>query len=155
MSVYVAFYKGKPRPGATLRERTKYLFDWTIRLITRSPYSHCELAIPDTTRPGVYFCVSASVRDGGVRGKYMTLPADRWDILPTTVTEETVYRHLRQHEGEPYDWAGVLRFACPVLRHAQGRWFCSEFVAQVLDMDKPHRQTPQTVYQSLKCQAWA
>ena len=41
MSVYVAFYKGRPRPGASLRERVKYLFDGAIRLITRSPYSHC------------------------------------------------------------------------------------------------------------------
>ena len=52
MSVYVAFYKGRPRPGASLRERVKYLFDGAIRVITRSPYSHCELAIPDTTHPG-------------------------------------------------------------------------------------------------------
>ena len=53
MSVYVAFYKGRPRPGAPLRERVKYLFDGAIRIITRSPYSHCELAIPDTSRRGI------------------------------------------------------------------------------------------------------
>lgn len=150
MSVYVAFYKGRPRPGATLRERTKYLFDWTIRLITRSPYSHCELAIPDTNRPGVYYCVSSSVRDGGVRGKHMMLPADRWDILPAAVSEEAVYRHLHQHEGARYDWTGVLRFIFPLLRQSSRRWFCSEFVALALGMDKPHQQTPQMVYQYLK-----
>nr|DAS71670.1 MAG TPA: cysteine peptidase [Bacteriophage sp.] len=157
MSVYVAFYKGKPRPGATLRERTKYLFDWTIRLITRSPYSHCELAIPDTTRPGVYYCVSASVRDGGVRGKYMTLTDERWDLLPVanvkglrSVTAARVSDHLRIHQGQRYDWFGVLRFICPFLRQSKTRWFCSEFVATVLGMDKPYKQTPQTVYQHLK-----
>ena len=150
MSVYVAFYKGRPRAGSPLRERTKYLFDWTIRRITRSPYSHCELAVPDTTRPGVYYCVSASVRDGGVRGKHMALPADRWDILPASVSTEAVYRQLRQHEGQPYDWLGVLRFVCPILRQSTARWFCSEFVATVLGMDKPEKQTPQAVYQYLK-----
>ena len=150
MSVYVAFYKGRPRPGASLRERVKYLFDGAIRVITRSPYSHCELAIPDTTRPGIYYCVSASVRDGGVRGKYMTLTDERWDLLPAPTTEEDVYRHLRQHEGQPYDWLGVFRFICPILRQSKNRWFCSEFVATVLGMDKPERQTPQTVYQYLK-----
>lgn len=157
MTVCVAFYKGKPRPGATLRERTKYLFDWTIRIITRSPYSHCELAIPDTSRPGVYYCVSASVRDGGVRGKYMTLPDDRWDLLPVanvkglrSVTESWVSDHLRIHQGQRYDWFGVLRFICPFLRQSKTRWFCSEFVATVLGMDKPYKQTPQTVYQYLK-----
>ena len=150
MTVCVAFYKGRPRAGSPLLERAKYLFDWTIRRITRSPYSHCELAIPDTTRPGVYYCVSASVRDGGVRGKYMTLPEERWDLLPAPTTDEDVYRHLRQHEGQPYDWLGVLRFIFPILRQSKTRWFCSEFVGTVLGMDNPERQTPQTVYQYLK-----
>nr|DAF45908.1 MAG TPA: Permuted papain-like amidase enzyme, YaeF/YiiX, C92 family [Podoviridae sp. ctYKD14] len=157
MSVYVAFYKGCPRPGAPLRERVKYLFDGAIRIITRSPYSHCELAIPDTTRPGIYYCVSASVRDGGVRGKYMALPGDRWDLLPAfdlkgrrTITDAQVSDRLRVHEGQKYDWLGVFRFICPILRQSKNRWFCSEFVATVLGMDNPERQTPQTVYQYLK-----
>ena len=157
MTVCVAFYKGRPRAGSSLRERAKYLFDWTIRRITRSPYSHCELAVPDTTRPGGYFCVSASVRDGGVRGKFMMLPDDRWDLLPVanvkglrSVTESRVSDHLRIHQGQRYDWLGVFRFVCPLLRQSKSRWFCSEFVATVLGMDNPERQTPQTVYQYLK-----
>ena len=136
MSVYVAFYKGRPRPGASLRERVKYLFDGTIRLLTRSPYSHCELAIPDTARPGVYFCVSASVRDGGVRGKFMTLPGDRWDLLPAIDPE-----YLRD--------PAHFRFVFPFLRQSGMRWFCSEFVAGVLGMANPEKQTPQSVYQYL------
>ena len=157
MTVCVAFYKGRPRAGSPLLERAKYLFDWTIRRITRSPYSHCELAIPDTTRPGVYYCVSASVRDGGVRGKFMALPDERWDLLPAfdlkgrrTITDAQVSDRLRVHEGQKYDWLGVFRFICPILRQSKNRWFCSEFVATVLGMDNPERQTPQTVYQYLK-----
>jgi cytoplasmic protein len=166
MSVYVAFYKGRPRPGAPLRERVKYLFDGAIRVITRSPYSHCELAIPDTTRPGVYFCVSASVRDGGVRGKFMALPGDRWDLLPAidpeylrnpehydralrTLPADTVSDWLRRHQGQRYDWLGVLRFVFPWLRQSEARWFCSEFVATVLGMDNPAKQSPQDIYQHL------
>ena len=157
MTVCVAFYKGRPRAGSSLRERAKYLFDWTIRIITRSPYSHCELAIPDTTHPDIYYCVSASVRDGGVRGKVMALPGDRWDLLPAfdlkgrrTITDAQVSDRLRVHEGQKYDWLGVFRFICPILRQSKNRWFCSEFVATVLGMDNPERQTPQTVYQYLK-----
>ena len=133
MSVYVAFYKGRPRPGASLRERVKYLFDGAIRVITRSPYSH------------------------GVRGKFMMLPGDRWDLLPAfdlkgrrTITDAQVSDRLRVHEGQKYDWLGVFRFICPILRQSKNRWFCSEFVATVLGMDNPERQTPQTVYQYLK-----
>lgn len=82
MSAYVAFYKGRPGKGASLRDRYRALFDATIRLVTRSRFSHCEFAIPDPQRPDVYFCVSSSSRDGGVRGKYMRLPSERWELLP-------------------------------------------------------------------------
>ena len=157
MSAYVAFYKGRPGKGASLRDRYRALFDATIRLVTRSRFSHCEFAIPDPQRPDVYFCVSSSSRDGGVRGKYMALPGDRWDLLPAfdlkgrrTITDAQVSDRLRVHEGQKYDWIGVFRFICPLLRQSKNRWFCSEFVATVLGMDNPERQTPQTVYQYLK-----
>jgi len=60
--------------------------NWINRLIcwwTGSPYSHCELVINGT-------CYSSSIRDGGVRGKTMALPSDKWDAVPDT--------HLRAHE---------------------------------------------------------
>ncbi|WP_298642445.1 hypothetical protein [uncultured Cardiobacterium sp.] len=82
MSAYVAFYKGRPGKGASLRDRCRVLFDATIRLVTRSRFLHCEFAIPDPQRPDVYFCVSSSSRDGGVRDKYMRLPSERWELLP-------------------------------------------------------------------------
>lgn len=63
MSVYVAFYKGRPKPGSPWRERLKYLFDGAIRLLTRSPYSHCEL--PSRTPPAPA-CISASRRQSGM-----------------------------------------------------------------------------------------
>ena len=87
----------------------------------------------------------------------MMLPDDRWDLLPVanvkglrSVTESRVSDHLRIHQGQRYDWLGVFRFVCPLLRQSKSRWFCSEFVATVLGMDNPERQTPQTVYQYLK-----
>lgn len=165
MSVYIAFYKGTPKPGSPWRERLKYAFDWGIRIITRSPYSHCELAIPDEGRPGVYFCVASSVRDdagthgkrrsifpwdrGGIRGKYMRLPAERWDVLPCALSAECVRLALAQYQGNRYDWLGVFRFVLPFLRESRQRWFCSEFAAHLLHLPEPHRHTPQSVYQSI------
>lgn len=165
MSVYAAFYKGKPKAGAPWRDRLKYAFDGAIRVITRSPYSHCELAIPDASRPGVYFCVSASVRDeavrpkrprlpwnrGGVRGKYMQLPPDRWDLVPVPLTRFDLTRALEQYAGNGYDWLGVFRFLLPFLPESKHRWFCSEFVAHVLRLPPPHHHyTPQSLYQHIK-----
>lgn len=41
--------------------------------------AHCEVAsvLTDT---GLHHCVSSSWLDGGVRGKWMPLPADRWRV---------------------------------------------------------------------------
>lgn len=150
MTVYVAFYKGRLKRNASLRERICYLTDWFTRVFTRSPYSHCELAIADEARAGVYFCVSASLRDGGVRGKYMQLPAGRWDLLPCPLPESAVHDELRQHQGQRYDYAGIFRFLLPFLPHSRRRWFCSEFVAAALRLPNPHHHTPKSIHQHLK-----
>ena len=144
MSAYVAFYKGRPRPGAPLRERIKYLFDGTIRLLTRSPYSHCELAIPDTARPGVYFCVSASVRDGGVRAKTMPLSADKWVLipLPDSINEHgQLDRLYRNTVSQPYDWFGAVGVVFKT-RQRGDKWFCSEWCAAALGLPDGWRWSP-------------
>ena len=74
--IVLALYKGN-RSGkwyspSVLQAR---LGDWLIRKFTRSPYSHCEIAVDKGN--GQYDCYSASLRDGGVRMKTMTLPADK------------------------------------------------------------------------------
>jgi len=104
--------------------------------------------------------------DSGVRGKFMALPGDRWDLLPAidpeylrdpshydralrTLPAETVSDWLRRYQGQRYDWLGVFRFVFPFLRQSGMRWFCSEFVATVLGMDNPAQQSPQSIYQYL------
>mgnify|MGYP000845854436 FL=1 len=170
MSAYVAFYKGRPGKGASLRDRYRALFDATIRLVTRSRFSHCEFAIPDPQRPDVYFCVSSSSRDGGVRGKYMRLPSERWELLPAidpaylraphshesiyrTIPAATVREWLEREQGSRYDWCGVFRFICPFLRQSPRRWFCSEFVAAVLELPTPAQQSPASLYRILDQQS--
>lgn len=63
--VYLALYKGK-KEGRGLKVRWARFRDWLVRTVTRSPYSHCEIAV--TVHPKtLYTCYSASARDGGVR----------------------------------------------------------------------------------------
>lgn len=78
--VYLALYKGK-KEGRGLKVRWARFRDWLVRTVTRSPYSHCEIAV--TVHPKIlYTCYSASARDGGVRCKVMALPAEKWDLIP-------------------------------------------------------------------------
>lgn len=74
-TVWLACYKGRTEHRGIAR-----LADWLTRKITRGHYSHCELAVKHGEKR--YLCYSASLRDRGVRGKIMPLPADKWDMLP-------------------------------------------------------------------------
>lgn len=71
--VFIAFYRGRSDHKGLAR-----LADWVTRLVTRSPYSHCEIAVgPQCYDVGTDFtCYSSSFRDGGVRAKTMPLPSD-------------------------------------------------------------------------------
>ena len=83
--IYLALYRGR-RSGSGLKVWLARAADWLTRKITRGQYSHCEIAIrlPENaadTAP-LYECRSASIRDSGVRMKVMSLPPDKWDVIP-------------------------------------------------------------------------
>ena len=125
----IAFYKG-PAKGLTNK-----LGRLLVCLGTLSRYSHCELVIQ-----GV--CYSASARDGGVRGKVIDLASGHWDVVDVPGDEAAALAWFRQHEGERYDWMGVLRFVAPFLRQRPGKWFCSEAVAEALGVADSAGVTP-------------
>ncbi|MDO4775824.1 MAG: hypothetical protein Q4A06_00060 [Cardiobacteriaceae bacterium] len=132
--ICIAFFKG----------HSPYLSDRLIRWITKSAYSHCEIAIAQGN--GNYRCLSSHARDGGVREKFLHLAPERWDIVPAPIGEKEALSFFEQEKGSGYDYAGVLRFVFPFLRASKTRWFCSEFVAAALGMETPERQSPQDVF---------
>ena len=84
-----------------------------IRWWTGSQYSHCELVINGT-------CYSSSIRDGGVRGKVMALPADTWDVIDLPWADEyAAQQWFDQHACDKYGWRDLL--LCLTARHAP-RW---------------------------------
>ena len=125
----VALYKGPP---ADLAHK---LAHWAVCVFTRSIYSHCELVID-----GV--CWSASARDGGVRRKLIDLQSGRWDVFPIHGDRASAWAWFTAHEGQRYDWAGVMRFSLPFLTNSRTRWFCSEAVAAALGFDEPESYVP-------------
>lgn len=71
---YLALYHGR---GKTFQNR---LIDLAVRIVTRSKYSHCEIALPLSDKQ--FLCFSSSPRDGGVRCKIMKLPYEKWSLIP-------------------------------------------------------------------------
>ena len=152
-TVYLALYKGR-RNGAWYQPKVAAarLSDWIIRTLTRSPYSHCELAVlipppdGDPDDHAVFDCYSSSIRDGGVRMKTMTLPADKWDLIPINQLDAyiDVLNYFAQTRGKPYDFIG----ACGVVLGIKGSlkmWFCSEWCAAALGLQYPDRYSPQAL----------
>lgn len=125
MSVQLALYKARG--------------NWLNRLIcwwTGSPYSHCELVINGT-------CYSSSIRDGGVRGKCMALPAGSWDVIPIPWADaDSVTQWFADHDRDRYGWLDLI--LCQILgmrRDGRGA-FCSEACAAALALPDPTRFSP-------------
>jgi len=135
--IRLALYKA---PGDT--------YDCLIRVWTRSPYSHCELVLPD----GRF--ATSSPRNGGVRAKVIEPDPDVWDFLPLPWIKATsVEQLLEQEAGASYDWLGILGSqVLPAGIQSRSRWFCSEFCAQALELEQPQRYSPGQLAEAVR---WA
>ena len=148
--IYLALYKGR-RDGAWYKPSiaAARLSDWAIRTLTRSIYSHCELAV--ARENGQYDCYSSSIRDGGVRMKTMMLPTDKWDLIE--IRQMNAFEDLRNHFGatraQAYDWLGALG----VVLHThqdKDKWFCSEWCAAALGLEEPETYSPNDLAKQFK-----
>ena len=141
--IYLALYKGR-KSIRHPRDLWPRLSDGLVRLLTRSPYSHCEIAVQCSD--GLFACYSSSPRDGGVRAKTMPLPPDKWDLIALpNVDAAYVAAYFGQTQGRGYDWGGLLgvplgRWAI-VFNDVQ-KYFCSEWCAQVMRMPESWRFSP-------------
>ena len=157
-TIYLALYKGR-RDGAWYQPKVAAarLSDWIIRTLTRSPYSHCELAVlipppdGDPDDHAVFDCYSSSIRDGGVRVKTMPLPSEKWDLIPVNQQDAyiDVLNYFAQTRGKPYDFIG----ACGVVLGIKGslkKWFCSEWCAAALGLQYPDQYSPQALADGLR-----
>lgn len=133
MTVYLAMYKGR-KHGRGLGVQWLRFQDWLIRTVTRSPYSHCEIAVKPHPWASVYKCYSASARDGGVRMKVMDLPLCQWDLIPLPAeVEGRVIEQYGRTRGERYDWRGAIG-AVFGKRGSDKKWFCSEWCAAAIGL---------------------
>lgn len=117
--VFLACYHGQ---ADKLSHR---IFDGITRFFTRGKYSHCEIAILQAD--GAYLCYTSSYRDGGVRIKRMSLPSDKWDLIPIEgLSDGEVRRYFTATQGSGYDLLGALGCVAGLRQHPD-RYFCSEW----------------------------
>ena len=159
--LYLALYKGR-KAIRHPRDLWLRLSDGLVRLLTRSPYSHCEIALLDemhqypphivqadgSPAPTMYICYSSSARDGGVRKKVMPLPADKWDLIELQNGDAAyVAAYFEQTQGRRDDWGGLIgvpfgRWELAIAFNNVDKWFCSEWCAAVLGCAESWRLSP-------------
>lgn len=125
--IRVAFRYGDPRIFARL-----------VTLLQGGDSAHCEVAY--AWQDTYHECVSSSFLDGGIRKKVIDMPATKWRIYELdSVDVAKVEEVYKKYEGSKYDWLGLAGF---VFRRVKGflkRVFCSEYAAEVVGLDEPHR----------------
>lgn len=112
---------------------------WFARLVCLlrdGDSAHCETAhrwVGD-----VYDCVSSSWMDGGVRGKIIEMPHQKWRVYEVPGSPDDVRRWLVDHAGEKYDWLGLFGFVLPFrIPGFLRRWFCAESSADHMWLPRP------------------
>lgn len=130
----VAFHKGGNLIG-----------DKLIKWWDDGPYSHCEVVFSD----GLW--ASASFMDGQkVRGKFIQPSAGNWDFidLPDRY-EQRARAFFALTEGMDYDLLGMARFVIAPLHGFGNKYWCSEWVANALDLREPWRYGPNGLFNVL------
>lgn len=124
-----AFYKGRL---AGPRGVFNAVACWWLRGL----YSHCEFVFSDG------LCGSSSLVDGGVRIKRIELDPSKWDIFEVDIDEASVRKWFEQHQGDPYDIAGVIGFVARRVGHSKRARFCAEAMAEAAGYVDPWRFDP-------------
>ena len=145
--VVIAFYKHK-RERNSVKNTLFRFFDDAIKFFTHGPYSHCEIAIPNPDPSLVFTCYSASNRDGGVRKKVMQLPLERWDLVELKISPKEVNVFFEKTKGLKYDLIGALGVVLRI-RDSKTKYFCSEWCAECLGIEKSYRFSPNSLYKHL------
>lgn len=129
----IAFYLGK---------NGDYI-DKIICAATFSIYSHCELVMNDG------LCLSASIRDGGLRSKFINLD-DHWHVYELTEShdEDAIRYWFDIHRNQKYDYLGAIGSAFGLDFTFDDKKFCSYVCAIMLGINPII--TPGKLFRTLK-----
>ena len=133
----VAFYCGT-------RKGVNGLYSRGVRWLEKGSFSHCELYFPQGDS------ASASFIDKGVRFKDIKYTSGDWVFVDVSWADEKYARaYFEEHEDEDYDVLGNLRFLIGVVGHSKNKKFCSEAVAEALQLKDGWLLAPNALYNVL------
>jgi hypothetical protein len=142
--MFLLFYKGlkAENPKATW-------FDRLICLLTRSRFSHVELAY---ARHGlIYSTLSASTRDKGVRPTRIDVSSGHWEVIELPAQYPVRVEWLHAQIGKRYDYLGLGGTLIHINVFSDSdKWFCSELIGTALGIYKAWTLSPEDIYKHFK-----
>lgn len=129
------------------------LIDWLVSLATLSKWAHCEILVDGrgyTPKAGRSELYSRPLADFQRKG---------WHFVDVDWDADRAMRYINQNRRTGYDWAGVFRHVCPLLRDDLLFQNCSEFVVNAgsfcgdarLHNRQAGRFAPRDVFKVLGC----
>ncbi|MGI0085982.1 MAG: hypothetical protein ACREBQ_12960 [Nitrososphaerales archaeon] len=150
----LAFYKGwNDKIGDVLLDAGIRFRQWCEPdMHGGARYSHVELVFDDAAIPTnasvdpgdpiglASVCFSATIREKGVRFKFINLHDDKWDLLPiphsavpTLPAQQRMAKYATSLCGRPYNVPGILHYVIPFVEPKHGEDYCSQVVSLVLE----------------------
>lgn len=135
--IYVAFHKNNDS-----------LYGKLISWWTDSIYSHCEIY---NTNGDIMYGVPLDASKVIKRStKFSYYDTNRWEFVKTSLTEAEVVKFFAKTQHNKYDWLGILLSQIfPFGKHKRAKYFCSEWVAELLGYANPQTYSPADVYERL------
>lgn len=144
-------------------------YAWLIRLWTRSEYSHVGIVylfdmrlksdveqLTEAHETMLCFMFEATAKDGVIERETTIgdLADEGYRLYKANVSRfhrEAVVGRLRRHVGDKYDWWAIF-FSRIIPLNIQHRkqWYCFEYAAWALGMEKAWRWTGRTFEKFLK-----
>lgn len=121
----IAFYRGR-----------KYLKSWFFAWWCRSDFSHCETIL--SRQGGLHVVAGAKLLEGVRIASIELKPAD-WELWELDVDAALAHNWIMRHEGEWYDFLGLLGFIFRRIKGALRMWWCSEACAAMAGLPDPWR----------------
>jgi hypothetical protein len=131
------------------------LTDKIISWWTKDKYSHTEIVVGNNFDDLIMY--SASGIDGGVRKKSHRYDTNKWEYIDIDLNLNILNEIYEKTNKQKYDWFGIIGFILP-LQDRQNKWFCSEWVSNVLKCNgdkrfytlEPSRISPNKLYKIIK-----
>jgi hypothetical protein len=131
------------------------LIDKIIGWWTNGEYSHTEIIVGNNLDDLIMY--SASGIDGGVRKKPHKYNPNKWEYIDIDLNLNILNEIYNKTKDCKYDYLGILGFILP-LQDRQNKWFCSEWVSNVLKcsgdkrlyLKEPSKLSPNKLYKIIK-----